>query len=400
MSGGGIRAIRSLKEYTKHFNTYLLLPWGIWYDKVLCLELSNTLEMLKREGVKLGGFCKRSSFRLWHPIQLEIPIHYECKIKNDDYSIIVVLHEVWNAVVTGYTLSKYFKVPSIALLQLPPFYNRRRYERIVNALMLYREITKENGKFIIFEDLTNRINHEVGSVGHRLRYERVLRCYDLVVGVSRAVAVDMGGEWVDRMYCFDPGVSLDDEDLELIKGVRARVKEKQDYIVFGGRPVAEKGLAEALIAFKFISKRFPSLKLVLTGRIPPKSYVRVKRVLRRLGIEDKVVFTGFVSREKRFEIVAKAKLMLYPSHVDSFSYAVLESLHLGTSVVGYRIPALEIYYGKSPGVILVEEGDIEALTVKAIDALEKGVEAVEPPKIKSRREVMNEEIEMIKRRLS
>jgi hypothetical protein len=55
MYGGGIRTIRSLKEYTKHFNAYLFLPWGIWYDRALCLELSNTLERLKREGVKLGG---------------------------------------------------------------------------------------------------------------------------------------------------------------------------------------------------------------------------------------------------------------------------------------------------------------------------------------------------------
>jgi glycosyltransferase involved in cell wall biosynthesis len=112
----------------------------------------------------------------------------------------------------------------------------------------------------------------------------------------------------------------------------------------------------------------------------------IKRACKKLDIEDKVVITGFVPREKRFEIVAKARLMLYPSHVDAFPYAVLESLHLGTPVVGYRIPALEIYYSKCPGVELVEEGDVEALTVKAIEVLEKCVKAVEPPKIKSWRD--------------
>jgi hypothetical protein len=82
----------------------------------------------------LGGFCKRSSIQITVSNQLEVPVYYECKIKNDDYDIIVVLHEVWNAVVTGYILSKYFKVPSMASLQLPPFYNRKRYERIVKRL--------------------------------------------------------------------------------------------------------------------------------------------------------------------------------------------------------------------------------------------------------------------------
>jgi len=104
---------------------------------------------------------------------------------------------------------------------------------------------------------------------------------------------------------------------------------------------------------------------------------------------------GLSRERKRFEIVAKAKLMLYPSHVDSFSYAVLESLYLNTPVVAYKIPAIEIYYGGLPGVELVEEWDLEALTVKAIDILEKGVAAVEPPKIKSWEEIMSEEVELI-----
>ncbi|MCC6041583.1 MAG: hypothetical protein LM554_00325 [Desulfurococcaceae archaeon] len=87
--------------------------------------------------------------------------------------------------------------------------------------------------------------------------------------------------------------------------------------------------------------------------------------------------------------------MLYPSHVDAFSYAVLESLHLGTPVVGYRIPALEIYYGELPGVVLVEEWDLEALAVNAMEILERRVDAVEPPRIKSWEEIMAEEVRLI-----
>jgi hypothetical protein len=56
---------------------------------------------------------------------------------------------------------------------------------------------------------------------------------------------------------------------------------------------------------------------------------------------------------------------------------------------------LEIYYGGLPGVELVEEWDLEALTVKAIDILEKGVDMIEPPKIKSWEEIMSEEIRLV-----
>jgi glycosyltransferase involved in cell wall biosynthesis len=73
----------------------------------------------------------------------------------------------------------------------------------------------------------------------------------------------------------------------------------------------------------------------------------------------------------------------------------LESLHLGTPVVGYKIPALEIYYGGLPGVELVEEWDLEALTMKAMGILERGIDVVEPPKIKSWEEIMSEEVGLL-----
>jgi len=82
---------------------------------------------------------------------------------------------------------------------------------------------------------------------------------------------------------------------------------------------------------------FNDYKLYVTGKISSNTANRLFRFAKRLGIGDKVVFIGFVSREERFRIVREAKLMLYPSHVDAFPYAVAESL-LGTPVVVYDIP--------------------------------------------------------------
>ena len=46
--------------------------------------------------------------------------------------------------------------------------------------------------------------------------------------------------------------------------------------------------------------------------------------------------------------------MIYPSHVDAFSYTVLEALNLKTPVIAYDIPALRIYYNNLEGVTLVK----------------------------------------------
>ncbi|MEM2622874.1 MAG: glycosyltransferase, partial [Candidatus Nezhaarchaeales archaeon] len=117
----------------------------------------------------------------------------------------------------------------------------------------------------------------------------------------------------------------------------------------------------------------------------------------RLGLEDRIVLTGTVPRAERFRIVAKANLMLYPSHVDAFSYAVLESLHLGTPVVAYDIPALKLYYDGRPGVRLVKEGDVEALVAETLNILSSKSVEVEPPQLRSWDEIMQEETNLIKR---
>jgi glycosyltransferase involved in cell wall biosynthesis len=312
------------------------------------------------------------------------------------YDAIIALHENWDAVYTGYKLAEHFNAPSMILLHGPPFYgSKERFLNIVKALLLWRELrssTPVEEALLKAEALIRELFMEYVR---KYRYSEALRKYTLIVGITKATSIEMGGEWVNKVVSLDPGVSLDHEDLSLMKEVRRRVRDKENYVVFGGRPDAAKGLAEALIVFKEISKRISGLKLIVTGKVTNTMIAPLRKACRRLGVEDKVVFTGFIPRAKIFEVVAKAKLMLYPSHVDAFSYAVLESLHLGTPVVGYKIPALEIYYGGLPGVVLVKEWDLEALAVNAMEVLERRVDAVEPPRIKSWGEIMAEEVRLI-----
>jgi glycosyltransferase involved in cell wall biosynthesis len=405
--GGGLRALRSMKEYVKHFETHLVIPWGLWDNRDTLRDSSTYLRELKELGVKFTGFSQlpgtiyklRSvsgsrTFDLLTP--LLIPRIGRVYVSPENYDAIIVLHEDWDAVYTGHNLAEYFNTPSMVLLHNPPFYGSKvRFLNIVKALLLWRELRSSSPAeeaFFKAEALIREL-----SIEHmkKHRYSKVLRKYTLIVGITKATSIEMGDEWVNRVISLDPGVSLDHEDLLLMKQVREKVKSKENYVVFGGRPAAAKGLAEALIVFKQILKSLSGLKLIVTGKITKMMSTHLIKACRKLGIVDKVVFTGFIPRVKRFEVVAKAKLMLYPSHEDAFSYAVLESLHLGTPVVGYNIPALEIYYGELPGVKLVEEWDLEALTVEAMNILEKGVDAIEPPKIKPWEKIMSEEVGLL-----
>jgi len=221
--------------------------------------------------------------------------------------------------------------------------------------------------------------------------------------VIRRPSVDEAtGEYLaDLEIEFPNEYYLTDADEAKLKSLMAsmgfKFKEKKNYIVFGGRPTVEKGIVEAFLAFKKIANVFNGYKLYVTGKISNNIANRLFRFAKRLGIGDKVVFTGFVSREERFGIVREAKLMLYPSHVDAFPYAVAESLLLGTPVVAYDIPAIDIYYKGLEGIRIVRELDMDAMASEAIDILSRDRVDVEAPRLRPWRDIIEEEISLIKR---
>lgn len=80
-------------------------------------------------------------------------------------------------------------------------------------------------------------------------------------------------------------------------------------------------------------------------------------------------YLGYVSRNDHVKILSKAKILVYPSHKDSFSLIVLESLALGTTVVAYDIPAIRSIYKDVKAVLTVPEYDINTMAYKVINVL-------------------------------
>ncbi|MEM3186656.1 MAG: glycosyltransferase family 4 protein [Conexivisphaerales archaeon] len=399
LTGGVLRSTRSIKEYTKHFYVNLVIQPRYKFTSYELQLLKNDLGVQDVNPVEAKlKFLNDSRLAFTYiaipPKVLRMLLRID-KLKARPKAI-VVLNEPSNFLSIGKLLKEEFNVPSLAMIQLPLFYSdKRRREAITNAFRLwFNELYRDSyvGKFV--RELRTRL--ELLLAHSRLTNE-LLKSYDVLIAVSKAVFIEMGGKPLDRFYVMDPGVSLNEEDEKLMSKIKENLREKGNYMVFGGRVDALKGFVEALYAFREISRRNSLLKLVITGYIGNRLRVRVEKFVRRLGLEDRIVLTGNIPRAERFRIVANANLMLYPSHVDSFPYSILESLYLGTPVVAYNIPALKLYYGGCSGVRLVKEGDIEALVAEALNTISSKRVEVEPPKLRSWNEIMQEETNLIKR---
>lgn len=134
-----------------------------------------------------------------------------------------------------------------------------------------------------------------------------------------------------------PGIKIKSEvlynmiDIEKYATYRVCPDEKLDYYLYLGRLSYEKGLMTLLKVFKDL----PNTKLKIAGTGPLDS--ELKRF-----IEDKnmtnVELLGFLSGDKLYDAIAKAKFLVVPSEwYENNPISVIESLALGTPVIGSNI---------------------------------------------------------------
>jgi glycosyltransferase involved in cell wall biosynthesis len=92
------------------------------------------------------------------------------------------------------------------------------------------------------------------------------------------------------------------------------------------------------------------------------------RTVEKLGLKNYVKYIGYLPDEELRTELETSLLLLYPSHSDSFSLVILESLSSGVPVVAYNIPGLS-YFRNFSNVRMVREFDINSMAYSAIDIL-------------------------------
>jgi glycosyltransferase involved in cell wall biosynthesis len=137
---------------------------------------------------------------------------------------------------------------------------------------------------------------------------------------------------------------------------------KEDYVVFLGEIVHLKGAYDAIEIGKHV-------KLKMIGFKVKDSIVKEAE---RNGIEVR----ANIPEQEKFEILSKAKALVLPSHHESFSITILESLAVGTPVITYDLPSLTSTYKFKP-VFFVKEFDVEGIIKKAKEMIKMSNKQIE-----------------------
>lgn len=117
-------------------------------------------------------------------------------------------------------------------------------------------------------------------------------------------------------------------------------KEKQQTIVFLGVLSKDKGIEDALRCFSKLSQK-GNFQFWVIGKPDTADYgKRIEKMAKDLDLEGKVKFWGFVSQEKKFELLARAHLLINPSVREGWGLVNIEANSMGIPVVAYSSPGL------------------------------------------------------------
>lgn len=112
---------------------------------------------------------------------------------------------------------------------------------------------------------------------------------------------------------------------------RARLAQPNEKIVlYVGRFVREKGIHVLLNAASAVLAQEPNTKFVIVGG---GNRENLERFVRWVGLEDRVLFTGFMSGRALHQLYRCADVAVFPSLYEPFGIVALEGMAAGAAVV-------------------------------------------------------------------
>jgi len=172
-----------------------------------------------------------------------------------------------------------------------------------------------------------------------------------------------------KIYVTHLAYNADQFNQEILEKDVRRVKEKysivHDYILYLGTLKPSKNIEGLIEAFGRLVPQYPDINLVIAGK-KGWLYQPIYKKVEKMNLEDKVVFTDFVSEEDKPGLIKGAKVFVLPSFWEGFGLDALNAMASGVPVVVSSV-------GSLPEVV----GDAGVLVdPNSIDSIAKGVDSV------------------------
>lgn len=145
-------------------------------------------------------------------------------------------------------------------------------------------------------------------------------------------------------------------------GLKAGIQE--DAVMYAGRLTSEKGVLHFIHMLKLIKYPF---KAYIIGEGPLRE--ECENLVRFIGFEDRVTFTGFLSRQELKEYFLKSAVVVVPSlWPEPFCLVGIEAMSFAKPIVAYNAGGISSWLRDNYNGCLVERGDIKELA-RAVETI-------------------------------
>jgi glycosyltransferase involved in cell wall biosynthesis len=122
-----------------------------------------------------------------------------------------------------------------------------------------------------------------------------------------------------------------------------------------------KGYDRALESLPLLVKQYPNLRYLLAGKYDIKEKQRLDVIITALGLQDIVVFTGFVAEEEMSLHFNLADIFIMPSEREGFGIVFIEAMFYGLPVIaGYKDGSVDALHNGEFG-LLIDPGNKAAI---------------------------------------
>jgi glycosyltransferase involved in cell wall biosynthesis len=135
--------------------------------------------------------------------------------------------------------------------------------------------------------------------------------------------------------------------------------------LYVGRLKRYKGIAFALQALALARQQRPDLRMEIAGTGDYRS--DLENIAAGLQLERAVVFHGFVSEERKIDLMRSAWANVFPSPKEGWGITVIEAAACGTPSLASDSPGLRDSVCHGETGFLVPHGDVSALAARMVE---------------------------------
>lgn len=157
----------------------------------------------------------------------------------------------------------------------------------------------------------------------------------------------------------DSKVSDTDISLKDVRRVKNKYSIVDDYVLYIGTLKPSKNIEGLIEAFAQIQDLETPISLVIAGK-KGWMYDSILEKVKNLDLEDRVIFTDYISEEDKPALRKGAKIFVQPSFWEGFGIDTLSAMGMGVPVVVSKVGSLPEIVGDAG--ILVDPYDVKSIT--------------------------------------